>query len=106
MPTLTDGVVSLRPSDIRDLEGIDAGLRDPEVVHWLGQSTSSAADVLELNERRWSEGAPTLSICDRDGAFAGLVSVNAASRDTQSARSATRCFRATGAKGSQPAPSG
>jgi RimJ/RimL family protein N-acetyltransferase len=80
-PTLTDGIVVLRPCDRRDLPGIDAGLRDADVVRWFGQPASSAEEVLELNARRWSDGSPTLAILDRDGAFAGLLWMNASSRD-------------------------
>jgi RimJ/RimL family protein N-acetyltransferase len=81
-PTLTDGVVVLRASDARDVAGIETGLRDPDVVRWFGQSTLSAEDVLELNERRWTDGSPTLSVCERDGQFVGLVWVNVSSSDS------------------------
>ena len=63
------------------MPAIDAGLHDPDVVRWFGQPTASAAEVVELNERRWAEGSPTLSLCERDGAFVGLVWVNLSAGD-------------------------
>ena len=80
-PTLTDGVVVIRPSESGDLEGIAAGIDEPDVVHWIGPPRGSAEDVLQLNEQRWRDGSPTFSICDAQGGFAGLVWVNVPPRD-------------------------
>ena len=79
-PTLTDGIVLIRPSGPGDLEGIAAGIHDPDVVHWIGPPRGSAEDVLRLNEQRRRDGSPTFSICDAEGRFAGLVWVNVARR--------------------------
>lgn len=76
-PPLSDGVVTLRPPDERDLAAIDRGIHDPDVVRWFGQPTASAADVLEQNRGRWADGSgPTFSICEADGACVGHVWVN------------------------------
>jgi RimJ/RimL family protein N-acetyltransferase len=73
--------VTLRPADAGDLPSIEVGIRDPEVVRWLGRNDAPGAEVLALNEQRWREGSPTLVICESDGAFRGLVWVNAGMKD-------------------------
>jgi RimJ/RimL family protein N-acetyltransferase len=78
---LTDGSVTLRESEPRDLPAIDAGIRDPDVVRWIGRAEGSAADVLALNRQRWACGSPTLSICERDGQCVGLVWLNVREAD-------------------------
>ena len=63
-PPLTDGVVTLRPADERDLGAIERGITDPEVIRWFGQPTMSAGEVLELNRSRWIDGAgQTFAVC-------------------------------------------
>jgi RimJ/RimL family protein N-acetyltransferase len=74
---LTDGVVSLRPPDERDLPAIERGLDDVDVVRAFGRPTGSAEDVLELNRARWRDGTgPTFAICDARGACVGHAFVN------------------------------
>jgi [ribosomal protein S5]-alanine N-acetyltransferase len=80
-PPLTDGSVTLRASEPRDLPAIEAGIHDPDVIHWIGQPEGSAIDVLTLNRQRWASGSPTLSICERDGNCVGLVWVNVREAD-------------------------
>ncbi len=75
-PPLSDGVVTLRPPDERDLAAINLGIHDPDVVRWFGQPNSSAMDLLLLNRRRWADGSPTFSICELDGICVGHVWVN------------------------------
>jgi [ribosomal protein S5]-alanine N-acetyltransferase len=80
-PPLSDGVVTLRPPDERDLAAIDLGIHDPDVVRWFGQPDSSAMDVLMLNRRRWADGSPTFSVCEQDGTCVGHVWVNVRTED-------------------------
>src|SRR4051812_71993 len=80
-PPLSDGVVTLRPCVANDLDAIDAGINDVEVVRWIGPPEGSAAEVLALNERRWTAGSPTLSICTGDGRCVGLVWINVSASD-------------------------
>lgn len=80
-PPLTDGVVALRPPSDKDLDAIDRGIHDPDVVQAFGHSILSPMEVLELNRARWSEGTgATFAICDgRDNAL-GHVWVNLADK--------------------------
>jgi [ribosomal protein S5]-alanine N-acetyltransferase len=80
-PPLGDGVVTLRPPDERDLQAIDLGLHDPEVVRWFGHPESSAAEVLALNRKRWAEGSPTFCVCEPGGSCVGHVWVNVQTDD-------------------------
>jgi RimJ/RimL family protein N-acetyltransferase len=76
-PALTDGQVLLRPADERDIDAIDRGISDPDVVRWIGQPTMSARDVLELNRSRWLGGTgPTFAICRPDDSCIGHVWLN------------------------------
>lgn len=80
-PPLTDGSVTLRASEPRDLPAIDAGIHDPDVVRWIGPPEGSAVEVLALNRQRWASGSPTLSICERGGECVGLMWVNVREAD-------------------------
>jgi ribosomal-protein-alanine N-acetyltransferase len=79
--SMDDGVVHLRPSEDRDLEAIDAGIHDFDVVRWLGRPKGSAAQILALNRSRAEEGSPTFSICEADDACVGLVWLNRGTHD-------------------------
>jgi RimJ/RimL family protein N-acetyltransferase len=83
-PPLSDGVLTLRPPDERDLDAIDAGTHDPEVVHWLGHQAISAREVLSLNRERWAHGSPTFAICGADGTCVGHVWINVSTADPTS----------------------
>jgi ribosomal-protein-alanine N-acetyltransferase len=80
-PHLSDGVVTLRPPDRRDLAAIDVAIHDPDVVRWFGQPDRSAMETLALNRRRWAKGSPTFSICESDGVCVGHVWVNVSAVD-------------------------
>jgi len=80
-PPLGDGVVTLRPPEERDLDAIDRGIHDRDVVRWVGRPEGSAAEVLALNRRRWSAGSPTFAICDVDDACVGHVWINLGATD-------------------------
>jgi RimJ/RimL family protein N-acetyltransferase len=67
VPPLTDGVVTLRPPDERDLPAIEQGIADPEVVRWIGPTEDPAGETLDLDRSRWTEGTgATFSICAND----------------------------------------
>jgi [ribosomal protein S5]-alanine N-acetyltransferase len=77
---LTDGVVVIRPPNERDLDAIERGIRDPDVIRSLGRLTLSAAEVLDLNRARRREGtAATFAICGADDGCIGHVFVNLSS---------------------------
>jgi len=78
---LSDGIVTLRPPDERDLAAIELGLHDPDVVRWFGPPALSAAATLALNRQRWSDGSPTFSICAGDDECVGHVWVNLSADD-------------------------
>jgi RimJ/RimL family protein N-acetyltransferase len=64
-PPLTDGVVTLRPPDDRDVDAIARALVDRDVVRWFGPSTMSAVETLEFNRNRWLDASgPTFAICE------------------------------------------
>lgn len=83
-PPLSDGVVILRPPDEGDLEVIDQGIHDPDVVRWFGHPVSSASGVLALNRGRWRDGSPTFAVCEPDGPCVGHVWVNMRATDSSS----------------------
>ena len=74
---LTDGVVTLRLTDERDLPAIDLGIHDAEVVRWFGQPTRTAQEVLDWNWGRQSAGVSwTYAICTSNDACIGHAWVN------------------------------
>jgi RimJ/RimL family protein N-acetyltransferase len=76
-PPLTDGPIRLRPPDERDIDAIDRGITDPDVIRWIGPATMSARGVLELNRSRWLDGSgPTFAICGADDRCIGHVWLN------------------------------
>jgi len=80
-PPLSDGVVSLRAPDERDLGAIDQGIHDPAVIRWFGQPDASAAEVLALNRQRWRDGSPTFAVCEIDDVCVGHVWINRTTQD-------------------------
>ena len=80
-PPLGDGIVSLRPPDERDLEVIEQGIHDPDVIRWFGRPTATAAEVLARNRQRWRDGSPTFAVCEVGGPCVGHVWMNASPRD-------------------------
>lgn len=75
-PVLTDGVVTLRAADERDLDPIQVGIEDPDVVRWIGPAHGTAAELMALNERRAAAGSPTFCICEQQDRCLGLVWLN------------------------------
>jgi ribosomal-protein-alanine N-acetyltransferase len=72
-PPLTDGTVLLRAPEARDLPAIEAGIRDPDVIRWIGPTMGTAMDVLAEARTRWTSGSPAFSICERDGTCVGQI---------------------------------
>jgi RimJ/RimL family protein N-acetyltransferase len=78
-PPLSDGVVTLRLPEERDLAAIERGIRDREVIRSFGHPTLSAEELLELNRRRWDDSeAATFAICHAADVCVGHVFVNLA----------------------------
>jgi RimJ/RimL family protein N-acetyltransferase len=78
-PPLSDGTVTLRVPAERDLDSIERGIRDPDVIRSFGHPTLSARELLDLNRRRWNDGeSATFAICDSVDACVGHVFVNLA----------------------------
>jgi RimJ/RimL family protein N-acetyltransferase len=76
-PPLTDGIVTLRPPEERDLPPIERGLKDVAVVRAFGAAVRSAEDLLRLNRERWRDAtAATFAICDAADRCVGHVFVN------------------------------
>ncbi len=76
-PALSDGVVSLRPPEERDLPAIERGINDPDVIRAFGRPTLAAEQLLELNRNRWNQDeAATFAICDPGDRCLGHVFVN------------------------------
>ena len=74
--SLSDGVVTLRPAGDHDLDAIQAGIEDPDVVRWIGPPHGTAAEVLALNERRAAAGSPTFCVCEQEDRCLGLAWLN------------------------------
>lgn len=74
--SLTDGVVNLRPPGAQDLDAIQAGIEDPDVVRWIGPPHGNSAETHALNERRAAAGSPTFCVCEREDRCIGLAWLN------------------------------
>lgn len=76
-PSLTDGIVMLRKPGERDLDAIDRGINDPDVIRWFGQPIMTATELLELNRTRWRTGTgATFAICGPNDECVGHVFLN------------------------------
>jgi [ribosomal protein S5]-alanine N-acetyltransferase len=74
---LTDGVVTLRPPEERDLAAIERGFHDPDVIAAFDHPSATAEQVLQLNRDRSTRGiGPTFAICDAGDRCLGHVFVN------------------------------
>ncbi|HJP87908.1 MAG TPA: GNAT family N-acetyltransferase, partial [Candidatus Limnocylindrales bacterium] len=72
---LTDGRITLRPTEPRDLGAIDAGAQDPDVIRWIGPAWPIDEVFDRLDELRL-KGSPTWAITEADGSCRGLVWLN------------------------------
>ena len=73
LPELSDGRVLLRAVGVRDLPALEAGIRDPDVIRWIGPQQPSAQEALKQDEAWLEKGSPTLAITEPDGTFVGKV---------------------------------
>jgi [ribosomal protein S5]-alanine N-acetyltransferase len=64
-PPLSNGVITLRPLDERDLAAIEQAARDAEILKWFDLRTRSPADYLAAKREAWAEGTgASFAICD------------------------------------------
>lgn len=77
-PPLSDGVITLRPLDERDLPAIERAAGDAEISRWFDLPGRSPADYLAAKRERWAEGTgASFAICDaaRPGTCLGHIFV-------------------------------
>lgn len=76
-PPLSDGVVTLRLPEERDLPAIERGITDPDVIRWIGPYEDTARQALDRNHALWNDGSgATFSICDPSGDCVGHIWFN------------------------------
>jgi RimJ/RimL family protein N-acetyltransferase len=64
-PPLSDGGITLRPLDERDLPAIERAASDSEILKWIDFHTRSPADYLAAKRAAWAEGTgASFAICD------------------------------------------
>jgi RimJ/RimL family protein N-acetyltransferase len=80
-PVLSHGDLTLRAAHEGDIQAIEAGIHDPDVVRWIGAPEGTAVEILELNRRRATAGSPTFCVCQGDDRCLGLVWLNRADDD-------------------------
>ncbi len=70
-------VTTLRPPEEQDLDTIERGVNDPDVIRGFGRPTLSAEQLMQLNRDRRDRGeAATFAICDDADCCLGHVFVN------------------------------
>ena len=77
VPTLCDGVVTLRAMGEEDLPAVVEQSQDPETVRWTRVPTpygpSDAAAFFALVREGWQDGTRSTWVIEQDGQLAGLV---------------------------------
>ena len=64
-PQLSDGGITLRPMDERDLPEIERAASDAEILKWFDLHTRSPGDYLAAKRQAWAEGTgASFAICD------------------------------------------
>jgi RimJ/RimL family protein N-acetyltransferase len=64
-PELSDGGITLRPLDERDLPAIEQAASDAEILKWLDLQTRSPGDYLAAKRAAWAGGTgASFAICD------------------------------------------
>jgi RimJ/RimL family protein N-acetyltransferase len=64
-PSLSDGVIILRPMDERDLRAIERASSDAEILKWFDLHTRSSVEYLTAKREAWAEGTgASFAICD------------------------------------------
>ena len=78
VPTLTDGVVTLRAMRADDLPAVVEQSRDPETARWTmvpqPYGPEDAAAFFDVFRNEWESGERASWVVEADGRFAGLVS--------------------------------
>lgn len=78
VPTLTDGVVTLRELRDDDLDALVAQCQDPEIVRWTrvheGYTEQDGRDFIARTAAEWASGERCGWAIEHEGWFAGLVS--------------------------------
>jgi RimJ/RimL family protein N-acetyltransferase len=75
LPTLTDGVVTLRPKRPEDADAITAAAQDPEIPRWTSvPSPYTRQHAVEFTAQRDPRAASLLAV-DADGRLLGSFSV-------------------------------
>jgi RimJ/RimL family protein N-acetyltransferase len=75
LPVLTDGRVTLRGVEPRDLPAIDTGTQDDDVIRWIGPAWPIDEVLTRLDELH-AKSSPTFAIAEADGECRGLVWLN------------------------------
>jgi len=80
-PTLTDGVVTLRPHTAADLDALVDLARDPETIRWTSipdpYGPADARTWIEVNvPTGWRDGTAARWVVEEAGKFAGQVDVH------------------------------
>jgi RimJ/RimL family protein N-acetyltransferase len=64
-PPISDGGITLRPLDERDLPAIERAARDAEILKWFDLHTRSPAEYLKTKRHAWSEGTgASFAVCE------------------------------------------
>jgi len=64
-PPLSDGVITLRPMDERELPAIEQAANDAEILKWFDLHTRSPAEYLAAKREAWARGTgASFAICD------------------------------------------
>ncbi len=78
IPTLTDGVVTLRAVTLGDLDAVVEQSRDPETARWTfvpePYTEADGRAFVERSEQEWHEDTRCGWAVEHEGRFAGLVS--------------------------------
>ncbi|MEP6632043.1 MAG: GNAT family N-acetyltransferase, partial [Lapillicoccus sp.] len=78
IPTLTDGVVTLRALTLADLDAVVEQSRDPETARWTfvpePYTDADGRDFIERSPQEWQDGVRCGWAIEHEGRFAGLVS--------------------------------
>ena len=64
-PPLSDGVITLRPMDERDLPAIERAASDAEILKWFDLHTRISDDYLAAKREAWARGTgASFAVCD------------------------------------------
>ena len=72
-PDLVEDGLRLRLLNATDLDGIERGIRDEEIVRWWGEFQQTPRDLLDKKLREWNEDSLVPLAIIESGQFAGHV---------------------------------